>query len=254
MTRHRFGIGFVLVLALGLSTTALAAKKPKAPKTPSAPVVPIRVDLPTGYYLDNAQVAEDRPVWRDAPDGDFTYSVKREFPDSNAARLLAIAESCYPSREALIEIAATHYFEMGSDTAQGPLWWCDGPGVRRVPYAVTAGALRHYLDLSERFRNHDYTVPGGRGLYGTELVYHAKIEARQDFVAAGKAYQQVYVAYLSLQWAYDDGTFSPSFQAHRVVVLDSAGNVRQIVGDGSAVENVTFSMHRAVGKVDRIFR
>lgn len=212
------------------------------------------VKLPLGYYLDDAQVLAPRPVWRDAPDGDFTYSVKREFPDSAAAHLLAIAESCYPSRDLLIDKAATHYYEMGSDTAKASLWWCDGPGVRRVPYAVTAGALEHYLGMTERFRGRDYLVPGGRGLYGTELVYHAKIEARPEFVSEGKAYSRVYVAYLSLAWSYDDGTFCPSFQAHRMVVLDPGGNVLSVVGDGTTIESVTFSQHRTVGRVDAIFR
>ncbi|HJW13801.1 MAG TPA: hypothetical protein VJ776_03845, partial [Thermoanaerobaculia bacterium] len=41
--------------------------------------------VPPGYYLDSAQVAAPRPVWRDARDGDFTYSVKREFSDSTTA-------------------------------------------------------------------------------------------------------------------------------------------------------------------------
>src|SRR5262245_35853417 len=126
---------YVLSLLVAFTAAAVAAAPALASPGRAKFVAEVRaaerndciiVNLPRGYYLDNAQVVEPRPVWRDAPDGDFTYSVKREFPDSNAARLLAIAESCYPPRDRLIDIAAARYYEMGSDTAKGSLWWCDG--------------------------------------------------------------------------------------------------------------------------------
>jgi hypothetical protein len=229
-----------------LSTTPLLVASPA--HAAAAPQVP------PGYYVDTVQVAAPRPVWRDARDGDFTYSVKREFADSATARLLAIAESCYPPRDLLVEIAATRFYEMGSDTAKVPLWWCDGPGVRRVAYAVTAGALDHYLGMTERFRDHDYVVPGGQGLFFTDFAYHAAIAPRMEFVSKGTEYRQVFVAYLTLAWSYDDGVFIDSVQAHRVVVLDSRGNILSIEGDGAAVEDYQLSGHIAVGRRDSVFR
>ena len=238
----------LLAAAAATVLLPLAVLAPPAPSCGAAPRVP------PGYYLDSAQAVEPRPVWRDARDGDFTYSVRREFSDSATARLLAIAESCYPPRDLLVDIAARRYYEMGSDTAKAPLWWCDGPGVRRVAYAVTAGALDHYLGMTERFRNHDYRVPGGSGLFFTDLAYHATVEPRMEFVSNGAEYNQVFVAYLLLAWSYDDGVFIDSFQAHRVVVLDPRGDVLSVEGDGAAVEDYQLSAHRAFGRVDRVYR
>lgn len=247
MTRHASAI----VLSLALCAAPLFAPAPAG----GAAVREVReVRVPDGYYLDSAQVAALRPVWRDARDGDFTYSVRREFADSSAARLLAIAESCYPPRGLLVDIAAARYLEMGSDTAKVPLWWCDGPGVRRVAYAVTAGALDHYLGMTERFRNHDYVVPGGRGLYFTDLDYHASIAPMAEFVSRGTEYRRVFVAFLQLAWSYDDGVFIDSFQAHRVVVLDPEGNVLSIEGDGAALEDYKLSGHIGVGHREQVYR
>jgi len=209
---------------------------------------------PPGYYVDSAQVVTSRPLWRDARDGDFTYSVRREFSDSTTGRLLSIAESCYPERDLLVEIAATRYLEMGSDTTKASLWWCDGEGVRRVAWAVTAGALEHYLGMTERFRNHDYLVPGGEGLYFTDLAYHAKITAMPEFVMKEREYNEVYVAYLLLGWSYDDGVSIDSFEAHRIVVLDPQGNVLAVDGDGRALEEYRFSGHIAPGRQQRVYR
>jgi hypothetical protein len=239
-----------LLAAVALSISLPAALLMGAPRAHA-----LSIQLPSGYYVDSAQVAEPRPVWRDARDGDFTYSIRREFSDSATAHLLAIAESCYPSRDLLVDIAATRYYEMGSDTSKAPLWWCDGPGVRRVAYAVTAGALDHYLGMTERFRHHDYLVPGGRGLFWTDLSYHATISPREEFVSSdGVEYHRVFVAFLLLAWGYDDGVFIDSFEAHRIVVLDPSGNVLSIEGDGTTVEDYALSSHHAVGRSDRIYR
>jgi hypothetical protein len=209
---------------------------------------------PLGYYIDSAQVFASRPTWRDAPDGDFTFHIKREYSDLWTERMLRIAESCYPPRDLLVDIAATRYYEMGSDTTKTPLWWADGDGVRRVAWAVTAGALEHYLGMTERFRHHDYLVAGGRGLYFTDLRYDAVVKAMPEFAMKQTEYHQVYVVYLLLGWSFDDGVFISYFEAHRIVVLDQEGNVLAIEGDGRTVQDYRLSGHIEVGRRERVYR
>ena len=73
-------------------------------------------------------------------------------------RLLGIAEATYPPRELLEFLSEVRRTELGGDTARVPLWWLEGVGVHRVPYAVTAGALEYYTKLTERMRSH--SLPG----------------------------------------------------------------------------------------------
>jgi hypothetical protein len=58
----------------------------------------------------------------------------------------------------------------------------------------------------------------------------------------------VWVASLSLYWAYDDGTFDVVIRANRTVVLTPEGGVRHVSGDGMADEVVSMSTHRGIGR------
>ena len=238
------------------SLGAVALSVPLAAALLLAPAPPraAAYRTPPGYYIDSAQVFASRPVWRDAPDGDFTYHIKREYTDLWTERLLCIAESCYPERALLVDIASRRYLEMGSDTAKVPLWWCDGTGTRRIAWAVTAGALEHYLGMTERFRHHDYVVPGGQALFFTDLSYEAKITAMPEFVLKETEFHEVYVVYLLLGWSVDDGVTIRYFQAHRVVVLDPEGDVLAVDGDGRTVEDYLLSGHIGIGRRDRVYR
>lgn len=131
----------------------------------------IRADAaPPGYFVDSSQAHAPRPTWREDTSGDFTFSVRRGFPDSTAARLLGSAEATYPPGDLLVGIAAEKGYEMGSDTAGVSLWWCKGVGARRVPYAVTAGALEHYVRLTQLYREREFREAGTHPLFWSELV------------------------------------------------------------------------------------
>jgi hypothetical protein len=207
-----------------------------------------------GYFVDSVQAAAPRTVRSEASDGEFTYAIHRGFPDSTAARLLGIAEAAYPPRDLLVRIAAGKGQEMGPDTAGVPLWWCSGIDERRIPYAVTAGALEHYLKLSRLYREREFREAGTRPLFFSELIYRATIAQRDSFTLKGTAYAGVYVANLTLVWSYDDGTFLPLTEARRVVVLSAGGTVLAVEGDGEADEKVSISTHRGIGRKEQILR
>lgn len=209
---------------------------------------------PSGYAVDSVEAATPRPARSDASDGEFTFTIRRGFPDSTAERLLGIAEATYPPRDLLVRIAVEKGYEMGSDTAGVSLWWCSGVGLRRVPYAVTAGALAHYLELTRLYRERKFREAGNRPLFFSEFIYRATIAERDTFVLKGAPYRGVYVANLTLAWSYDDGTFLQLTEARRVVVLSPPGEVLAVEGDGAAEEKVSISTHRGVGRQEQILR
>ncbi len=221
-----------------------------------APAVAARAragSLPSGYFVDSTQAAAHRPAWEEEKEGDYTYSIRRGWPDSTGERLLGVAEALYPRRDIPVRVAAEHGYELG-DTAHVPLWWCKGIGASRVPYAVTAGALDHYLDMTQLYRDHRFREAGTLPLFWSELVYRGTIAERDTFRLGSVTYRDVYVATLTLFWSYDDGTFLPSVEAHRLVVLAPDGTPLAVDGDGSAEEKVVMSTRRGIGREERIIR
>ena len=238
----------ILPLAAGTANGKSRAKQARRP------VLPDRA-APAGYYIDSLDAVKERPTWREEKEGSFTYSIRREFSDSTEARMLGIAEAVYPPRDSLVVMAVQRNCEMGADSAGVPLWWYRGIGVRRIPYAVTAGTLEHFLKLTERFRSHNFWETGtGGGLWWTDFIYHARVFASESFTYRGSEYAHVYVVLLVFAWSYDDGTFVPVTETRRTVVLSERGDVLAVEGDGAAEEKVHFSEHRGIGRVDHIMR
>lgn len=240
----------------GLATAllVLAAASTVAAESPPPPDAASAAPVPSGYYVDSLLAATPRPTWSEEHDGDFTYSIRRGYPDSAGERLLGLAEAVCPPRDLLIRVAARKGYELGSDTAGVPVWWCKGLGASRVPYAVTARALEHYLGLVQLYRERRFREAGTRPLFWCELVYRATIAERDTFRLRNLSFTNVRVATLTLFWTYDDGTFLPEVEAHRVVVLSPRGEILAVDGDGAAEERVSISTHRGVGREERILR
>jgi hypothetical protein len=212
------------------------------------------VATPSGYFIDSTQASAERPRDLVASDGDFTFSIRRSYDGPLAGRLLSIAEATYPPRETLVERAIARGWEIGSDSARTPLWWCEGLGVSRVPYAVTAGALDFYKNLTERFRDHNFWGAWDHNLFWTDLYYKATIAPRAEYYIKGRVIPNVFIVEMNLLWSFDDGVFVPESRAHRIVVMAPDGTVLDVQGDGETVENVFFSSHRLLGRVDRVMR
>jgi len=210
--------------------------------------------LPPGYSLDPVQLSAARPANRVDEDGDFTTTVHRRYGDATESRLLGIAESLYPLREAILERAIDRQGEIGADSAGVSLWWQDGLGVSRVPYAVTAGALAYYVDLTDRFRTHNFRGAWDHNLFWSDFQYDASIEHRDVYYLADTTLTNVYVAEMRLSWSFDDGTFVPVSQAHRFVLMTGDGTVLNVSGDGYVDEQVTMSTHRGIGRVHTLMR
>jgi len=216
--------------------------------TIAAPSVALAAAAPQGYFVDSKQAFARRPASVEKTDGDFTMSIHRDCKDSIGTRLLGIAEATYPPREVLVDFAIEYALEMGSDSAHVPLWWCDGVGVERIPYAVTLSAVEYYARLTENFRRHIFWGVGGTPLRWTDFTYRATITRKANVTVGPESFASVYVADMLLDWRYDDGIFTPVTRAHRIVVLTPAGKVLRVEGDGGADEDVSMSNHRRVGR------
>jgi hypothetical protein len=199
--------------------------------------------------VDSTQARAIRPVARDESYGSFSLSIRREAPDSLQG-LLSIAESLYPPRTTLLDLAVLKGYEMGPDTAGVPLWWCEGVGADRIPYAVTAGALAYYVRLTELFGTRRFRDGDPRSLFSSRFTYRASAGLRASYESRGLSFTNVFLARLTLNWTYDDGTFVSLVDASRVVVLTREGAVLAVEGDGGADEQSRISGHRGIGRVE----
>ena len=203
---------------------------------------------PPGYFVDAAQLFGHRPDTLEALVGEFTYSIRRSWPDARGERLLEVAEATYPPRATMEDAALENSWEIGADSTATSLWWAKGVGPARVPYAVTRGALDYYLDLSRQYRDRKPRGPASRPIFESDFRYRGSIVWRAQHSLEDTLLQNVYVATLDLEWIYDDGTFDVRIRAHRSVVLTPEGGVRHVSGDGMADEVVSMSLHRGIGR------
>ena len=214
----------------------------------------IPVITPAGYFVDSSHIAVDLPIDRVEADGDFTLAIHRKYDDALGSHLLDVAESLYPPRDDIVQRAIDRSYEIGSDSTRTSLWWQDGLGVSRVPYAVTAGAVAHYMGLTDRFRAHNFRGAWDHNLFWTDLKYDATIQFHDHYYLEDTTLTNVYVAEMSLAWSFDDGTFVPAYRAHRVVILGRDGSVLHVQGDGYTEEEVFMSSHRGIGRVQTLSR
>ncbi|HLQ67828.1 MAG TPA: hypothetical protein VK123_11420 [Candidatus Limnocylindrales bacterium] len=243
---HDRGLQRLLPFALAVLASLAPALAAGAP-----PPVPV---TPPGYSIVWSEARSAPPGGCAGKQGDYACSIQRVAEGPEASRILGIAEAVYPPRDLIGDLATREGYEMGSDTAGVPLWWCRGMGARRIPYSATRGALDYYLKLTQKYRDHDYRVPGDEPMFSSELVYRATISRRKTYETGDKEFADVYVASIAMSWTYDDGTFIPEVTAHRTVVLTPHGDVLEVDGDGQGGEDVTFSTHRGMGRSTELRR
>lgn len=241
-------IRVVIVGALLVSAPAGAATFGRRPPA-KLPTI-----TPAGYFVDSSSIKTVLPIDRVEADGDFTLAIHRKYDDALGSRLLDVAESLYPPRDAIVQRAIERSNEMGGDSANVPLWWQDGVGVSRVPYAITAAAVAHYMGLTERFRAHNFRGVWDHNLFWTDFKYDATIQFHDHYYLEDTTLTNVYVAEMALSWSFDDGTFVPSYHTHRVVIMGRDGSVLHVQGDGYTEEEVFMSSHRGIGRVQTLSR
>jgi hypothetical protein len=211
-----------------------------------------RAGSAAGYYVDSVEVWSEPPAVRNESGREYNVIIVRGAPDSLTSHLLAIAECAYPPRSLLAGLAARNNYEIGSDTARVPVWWCRGTRERRLPWAATRAALRYYLTLSQKFREGDYHEPGVRLIFTSDLIYTATIAHWDEYELEKRSFHDVYVADVELFWMYDDGTMWPRVTASRLVILTPEGRLLAVDGDGQGTENLSFSANRGVGWARRM--
>lgn len=154
-------------------------------------------------------------------------NVRREAADGKQASMIAAAEAVMPSRETLRKAAGDEGAPEGVK-----IWWHREVNGIRIPCGITADAVTYFSELVTRFGKQTlkrYARPSSR------LDYRATVAAHEEFERDGQTFKDVHVVRLKLTFSENfvmTQTEGMEFQKERVVILDAAGKVLHVSGDG----------------------
>lgn len=168
-------------------------------------------------------------------------SVHRESVDKQQAAMIALAEATLPSKELLLQAmkAGDRNDPLGLNQpkdaklpAGEKVWWYKEQLGIRIPCAITAEAVAYYKDLVNKYgkqAHKRYLEPS------SNVNYQASTMFKKEFIIDGKTFKDVNVITLKLAFNQSfcaSGTEGMHIKKERIVIVDNAGKVLHISGDG----------------------
>jgi|SRR5215510_5333980 len=160
-------------------------------------------------------------------EGDHRIEIARQFDNEKEEMMLRKAEAVYP------------------DNKESDFW---KSGVRpqgeiSAISVASAGAVRYYLDISEKLRIDDRMADSNSFRYSqTNLKYNASIKYYAAYKHAEKVFDDVNVAVIELEWSHSCGSLCGLyFKRKKLVILDSTGKIVALVMDFPENNRITVS-------------
>ena len=162
--------------------------------------------------------------------GDHQMKVRRNAKTDVEKRMIALAEAAYPPREDVVKAFKAAHSRPEDVPADELLWWCGGTNATRIPYAITAEAVDYYVARTEELRKREWQQDFRPS---SHFKYSADVSLEPHFKTDGKTFEDVYVVRMKLSFSYLYGNLGGiAFSKERIVVIDRAGTVLFISGDG----------------------
>ena len=159
--------------------------------------------------------------------GPYKVEMVRSFTGTYEESLLKKAEAVYSSPHEMIEEVFQKLAYLGDDPPRemAPLWGVRGNDNLPDTSIVTARAVRFYYDLVQAAKQNPH-LPTGFTALNIGLKYQASIKFLENYTHKQDTFTKVYVADLTLEWAFScGGLCGMGFTRNKIVVLDSNGNV-----------------------------
>jgi hypothetical protein len=165
-------------------------------------------------------------IWPANPEK-HRITIRREASDAAQAKMIATAEAASPEAAALRKAMGD-----SPEVINASQWWYREDFGIRIPFAVTAGAVDYFTKLVGDYGKQEfkrYVEPS------SSVDYHASVAIHAQFERDGRKFADVHVVTLKLVFAQNfaaTGTEGMQFEKVRTVVLDAAGKVLAVYGDG----------------------
>jgi len=169
--------------------------------------------------IDLPQTSDDK--------GRYKMLITRSFADLTEEAMLRRAEAVYPGPSEMIKDVFGSLGERveGSAKEMAPIWGSPGSDRIELTKTVTARAVRYYYDVSVAARKEPHLSTGVTA-QATSLKYDAGIKHFEYYSHGKDAFNNVYVADMTLEWTFHCGPLcGMGFWRNKLVVLDSQGNV-----------------------------
>ncbi len=120
---------------------------------------------------------------------------------------------------------------MPEEMVADSLWVAEEHGDLKIPYTLTASAVRYYIDLMKRYEKKDETLDSIPK--NAKLTYKADMHGPSTFIINGELYENVKVVTLELSWStYTNALNAGGFSIVKFVIFDREKNILGVFGDG----------------------
>lgn len=160
--------------------------------------------------------------------GSFDVSITRSFQNAVEQQMITTAEAACPIPSDVEQACGGL-----ENPAPGCRWWCGSFDGVFIPFAITCDAIEYYSGLVYDYRQAAQEHPLIAGVREASFAYSAEVAFHEDFIAEGEAFEGVYVVSMTMSYSHYCGPLcGMGYTTTRTVVLDSAGVVLRVIGDG----------------------
>lgn len=163
--------------------------------------------------------------------GPYRVRLNRQVDSSREFALLA-AEGFTPSIDS-VKAGAARAGRFNPSTVGPGQWWYDDFDGTRVPYALTADAVRYYLALIDRMATNGGRANENFVMTSASFRYVATVTPADSISSEQRRPGDRYVVDLDMQWSqYCGDLCSLRLEKHRRVWIGTSGRVLASEGDG----------------------
>ena len=173
----------------------------------------------------------------DSRDAHHPILIRREYGSPNEEKLLAKAESLYKNPDPIeLELVkqwrsiADKYFVFPDGE---PKWWTRQVDTILATELVTTQAVLYYYNMSQTLRNKEGKLQENSfTFFHSSLKYEASIKKMDVYERAGRGFNNVYVANMTLTWAQVcGGLCGYGFTRNKIVVMSPSGEILEMFLD-----------------------
>ena len=173
----------------------------------------------------------------DSQDLKHPILINRQYGSPDEGKLLAKAESLYTNPEP-VEREFLKEWRYNADKSVvfpdgQPRWWAGTSDTILATELVTTEAVLYYYNISHALRNKEGKLKENSFTFSSSnLKYEASIKRVAVYERAGRTFNDVYVANMTLTWSQVCGSLCGSgFTRNKIVVMSPTGEILEMFLD-----------------------
>jgi hypothetical protein len=173
----------------------------------------------------------------DSRDAKYPILINREYGSADEEKLLAKAEALYKNPQIVEPELLRQWRYIANKSvvfpAGEPKWWTGTVETILATELVTTEAVIYYYNISHALRNKEGKLEENSfNFLSSSLKYEASIKKMALYERAGRSFNDVYVANMTLTWAQVCGNLCGSgFTRNKIVIMSPSGEILEMFLD-----------------------